>query len=128
MAGSHYIKIPRDLNDLKEKVVFGLTKRQLICIGAAAAIAIPLYYLMYKSIGSSDAIRIAGFAAAPAVFFGFYVKNGITLEKTLKYFWEFTKKPKKLTFRSVNIYTAIEEYIEYKKLEKALKKADGGKR
>ena len=128
MAGSHYIKIPRDLNDLKEKVFMGLTKRQLICIGAAAAIALPIYYLIYKNVGTSDAIRIAGVAAAPAVFFGFYVKNGITLEKTLKFFWEFMKKPRKLTFRSVNIYTAIEEYMEYKKLEKALKRADGDKK
>ena len=127
MAGSHYIKIPRDLNDLKEKVMFGLTKRQLICLGAAVAIALPTYYFIYKSVGSTDAIRIAGFAAAPAVFFGFYIKNGIPLEKTLKFFKEFTQKPKKLTYKSVNIYTAIDEYIEYKRLEKLLKKANTGK-
>ena len=127
MAGSHYVKIPRDLNDLKEKVMFGLTKRQLICLGVAVAIALPTYYLIYKSVGSTDAIRIAGFAAAPAVFFGFYIKNGIPLEKTLKFFKEFTQKPKKLTYKSVNIYTAIDEYIEYKRLEKLLKKANKGK-
>lgn len=123
MAGSHYIKIPRDLNDLKEKVMFGLTKRQLICLGAAAAIAIPIYYYTYKTMGSDDAIRVAGLVAAPAVFFGFYIKNGIPLEKTLKFFWEFMKKPKKLTFRSVNIFTAIDEYIEYRRLKRILKKS-----
>lgn len=124
MAGSHYIKIPRDLNDLKEKVMFGLTKRQLICLGAAAAIAIPLYYYIYKTLGTDDAIRIAGIAAAPAVFFGFYIKNGIPLEKLLKFFLEFMKKPKKITYRSVNIFTAIDEYIEYQRLKRILKKSD----
>ena len=126
MAGSHYIKIPRDLNDLKEKVMLGLTKRQLICLGAAAATSLPLYYFTYKNMGSANSIRIAGIAAAPAVFFGFYIKNGIPLEKTLKFFWKFMKKPKKVTFKSVNIYTAIVEYIEYQRLKKILRKADGG--
>ena len=124
MAGSHYIKIPRDLNDLKEKVMFGLTKRQLICLGAAAVIAIPLYYYTYKTMGTDEAVRVAGLAAAPAVFFGFYIKNGIPLEKMLKFFWEFMKKPKKMTYRSVNIFTAIDEYIEYQRLKKILKKSD----
>lgn len=124
MAGSHYIKIPRDLNDLKEKIMFGLTKRQLICLGAAAVIALPLYYMTYKTMGADQAIRIAGLTAAPAVFFGFYIKNGIPLEKMLKFFWEFMKKPKKMTFRSINIFTAIDEYIEYQRLKKILKKSN----
>lgn len=124
MAGSHYIKIPRDLNDLKEKVMLGLTKRQLICLGAAAVTAIPLYYYTYKTMGTDEAVRVAGLAAAPAVFFGFYIKNGIPLEKMLKFFWEFMKKPKKMTYRSVNIFTAIDEYIEYQRLKKILKKSD----
>ena len=124
MAGSHYIKIPRDLNDLKEKVMLGLTKRQLICLGAAAVTAIPLYYYTYKTMGTDEAVRVAGLAAAPAVFFRFYIKNGIPLEKMLKFFWEFMKKPKKMTYRSVNIFTAIDEYIEYQRLKKILKKSD----
>ncbi len=124
MAGSHYIKIPRDLNDLKEKVMLGLTKRQLICLGAAAVIAIPLYYYTYKTMGTDESVRIAGLAAAPAVFFGFYIKNGIPLEKTLKFFWEFMKKPKKMTYRSVNIFTAIDGYIEYQRLKRILKKSN----
>ena len=34
-----YVSIPKDLNTVKTKVLFNLTKRQLICFGCGAAIA-----------------------------------------------------------------------------------------
>ena len=37
-----YVSIPQDLNKVKIKVLFGLTKRQLICFGAAALVGVPL--------------------------------------------------------------------------------------
>ena len=37
-----YISIPRDLTRVKTKVFFGLTKRQLVCFGAAALIGVPV--------------------------------------------------------------------------------------
>lgn len=41
-----YISVPRDLTRVKTKVFFGLTKRQLICFGAAALIGIPSFFLL----------------------------------------------------------------------------------
>ena len=46
-----YIPVPRDLTRVKSKVFFNLTKRQLICFGAAALIGVPLFFLL-KSSGS----------------------------------------------------------------------------
>ena len=41
-----YIPVPRDLTRVKSKVFFNLTKRQLICFGAAALIGVlPLFFL-----------------------------------------------------------------------------------
>ena len=40
MAAS-YISVPRDLTKVKSKVMFNLTKRQLICFGVAALIGVP---------------------------------------------------------------------------------------
>ena len=45
-----YIPVPRDLTRVKTKVFFNLTKRQLICFGAAALIGVPLFFLV-KSMG-----------------------------------------------------------------------------
>ena len=33
-----YVTVPKDLTKVKSKVMFGLTKRQLVCFGAAALI------------------------------------------------------------------------------------------
>ena len=46
-----YIPVPRDLTRVKTKVFFNLTKRQLICFGAAALIGVPLFFLV-KSLGN----------------------------------------------------------------------------
>ena len=40
-----YVTIPKDLSRVQSKVLFGLTKRQVICFGAAALIGVPLFFL-----------------------------------------------------------------------------------
>ena len=36
-----FVSVPKDLTKVKTKVIFNLTKRQLICIGIAAAFGVP---------------------------------------------------------------------------------------
>lgn len=50
-----YVTIPKDLTKVKSKVMFGLTKRQLICFGAAALIGVPLFFLLKSVINSTAA-------------------------------------------------------------------------
>ena len=40
-----YVTVPKDLTKIKSKVMFNLTKRQLICFSAAVAIGLPLFFL-----------------------------------------------------------------------------------
>ena len=40
-----YVTIPKDLSKVQSKVLFGLTKRQVICFGAAALIGVTLFFL-----------------------------------------------------------------------------------
>ena len=46
-----YISVPRDLSRVKSKILFNLTKRQLLCFGAAALIGVPSFFLL-KSLGN----------------------------------------------------------------------------
>ena len=39
-----YVTVPKDLTKIKSKVMFNLTKRQLICFSAAVAIGLPLFF------------------------------------------------------------------------------------
>ena len=50
-----YVTVPKDLTKVKNKVAFNLTKRQIICIGIAAAIGFPFYFLTRGSLGTSNA-------------------------------------------------------------------------
>ena len=40
-----YVTIPKDLSRIQSKVLFGLTKRQVICFGAAALAGVPLFFV-----------------------------------------------------------------------------------
>jgi len=40
-----FVPVPKDLSRVKSKVAFNLTKRQIICFAAAAAVGIPMYFL-----------------------------------------------------------------------------------
>ena len=50
-----YVTVPKDLTKVKSKVMFGLTKRQLVCFGAAVLIGVPLFFLLQRTAGSSTA-------------------------------------------------------------------------
>ena len=42
---AHYVQIPKDLNDIKQKFMFGLTKRQVVSFGIGGVMGIPLFFL-----------------------------------------------------------------------------------
>ena len=46
---------PKDLSRVQSKVLFGLTKRQVICFGAAAVIGVPLFFLTKGALGTTTA-------------------------------------------------------------------------
>ena len=49
-----YVNVPKDLTKIKSKVLFNLTKRQLICLGLAALMGVPLFFLLKGGIGNGD--------------------------------------------------------------------------
>lgn len=78
-----YVSIPKDLTKVKNKVAFNLTKRQLLCIGAGAAIGIPVYFLTRGVLGNSTAATIMILLMLPAFMFAMYEKDGMHLEEVL---------------------------------------------
>ena len=48
-----YVPVPKDLTQVKTKLVLNLTKRQLIFFSLAAAVGVPFYFLTRKGLGSS---------------------------------------------------------------------------
>ena len=79
-----YVTVPKDLTKVKNKVAFNLTKRQIICIGIAAAIGFPFYFLTKGSLGTSNAVLGMVLLMVPAFLFAMYEKDGMPLEQVLK--------------------------------------------
>ena len=103
---AHYVPIPKDLNDIKEKFIMGFTKRQVICFGIGLVLGAPVYFLTRASIGMSGAIFAMGAVAAPAILCGIYKKNGVFLEKQVKFMREYFTRPRKRYYRTTNIFVS----------------------
>ena len=87
---AHYVQIPKDLNDIKEKFIMGFTKRQVICFGIGLVLGAPVFFLTKTAIGMSGAIFAMGAVAAPAILCGLatlfgsgdYLSNSLALKKS----------------------------------------------
>ena len=117
-----FVSVPKDLTKIKNKVVLNLTKRQLVCLVAAAAVGLPFYFLTKNYIGTSNAATGMVVLMLPAFLFAMYEKDGMPLEKIL---WNIInvklKKPAVRKYEVRNIYE-MEEKIILKQ------KKGGGKR
>ena len=118
-----YVNVPNDLSKIKTKVAFNLTKRQLICFGAAAVVGVPLYLLTRKAIGNSAALLLMLAVMLPAFLLAMYERDGLPLEKVLynilrvKYL-----RPGVRPYRTENInapFTGKEESLAKNKSPKA---------
>ena len=78
-----YVSVPKDLTKVKSKVMFNLTKRQVVCLGIAAALGLPFYFLTKGYIGTSNAATGMILLMLPAFFFAMYEKDGLPFEKLL---------------------------------------------
>ena len=108
MAAS-YISVPRDLTKVKSKILFNLTKRQLICFSVAALIGVPSFFLI-KSVAEVN-VAVMGMMVImmPIFFFAMYEKNGRPLEVYLGHFIEaIFIRPKKRPYKTDNYYAALQ--------------------
>lgn len=70
-----YIPVPRDLTRVKTKVFFNLTKRQLLCFGAAALIGVPIFFLVKATGNVSLAALSMMIVMLPLFFLAMYEKD-----------------------------------------------------
>ena len=100
-----YVNVPNDLSKIKTKIAFNLTKRQLICFGAGAAIGVPTYLLTRQAIGNTGALFAMLAIMLPAFLLAMYEKDGLPFEKVIRNIIrvKFTR-PGIRPYRTENIY------------------------
>ena len=105
-----YIPVPKDLTKVKSKVLFNLTRRQLVCFGGGALIGVPLFFLLKGPLGNSPAAICMIVVMMPFFLFALYEKNGLPLEKHLLYLIRTCfLRPKRRPYMTDNFYAALEK-------------------
>ena len=103
-----YVPVPKDLTKVKSKLLFNLTKRQLICFGGGALIGVPLFFLLRGSLGASPAAILMVLSMLPLFVMGLYEKNGRPLEKVLgDVIQTVFLRPKQRPYQTDNLYAAL---------------------
>lgn len=126
-----YVPVPKDLSKIKTKVVFNLTKRQLICFGAAVLIGVPLFFLTKDVISTSAASLLMVLVMLPCFLLAMYEKHGRPLEKIVRDIIQARFiRTKERPYQSDNFYTALARQNALDKEVKAIvteKKTKPGK-
>ena len=127
-----YVPVPKDLNAVKTKVMFNLTKRQLICFSSGAAVGIPLFFLCKSFMNTSVAAIIMIIVMLPFMLMAMYEKNGQPLEKIV---WNIVQvcflRPKQRPYQTNNFYSVLERQEKLDKevyrIVRKTKAHEGGK-
>ena len=108
-----YIQVPRDLSKVRTKVLFGLTKRQLLCFTAAALLGVPFFFLLRHFGNNTAAMMGMILIMLPFFLLAMYEKDGEPLEVVLKHFTESCfVRPKHRPYKTNNYYAVLEKQAE----------------
>ena len=123
------INTPKDLNNVKTRMAFGLTKRQIICFAIGGGIGFPLYLVLRKVLPTDVSALVMMAVIFPVFFFAIYEKDGKTAEQVLFDIYNQRIRSKGIRrYRSQNIYEQLEEKENIRKEIRRLeaKKNKGG--
>lgn len=104
-----YVPVPKDLTNVKTKLVFNLTQRQLICFSLGGLVGVPVYFLSRNTIGNSAAVLVMMGLMMPFFFFAMYERDGQPAEKLLRNRIRFWLSPRNRPYRTNNLYKILSQ-------------------
>ena len=124
-----YVTVPKDLSKIKTKVAFNLTKRQIVCLGAALLVGLPLFFLLKGNAGTTLAAMAMIVVMLPCFLFAMYERHGQPLEVVVKNIIQtkFTR-PKERPYQTENFYAVLERQRKLEKEVSAIVKGAGSRR
>ena len=111
---SEYVPVPKDLTRVKSKLIFNLTKRQVVCFGLGALVGVPMFFLTKDTIGPSMAALVMIAVMLPFFMFAMYERHGMPLEVLSRgptAFKHATVRPRKRVYQTENFYATIDQNI-----------------
>ena len=111
-----YVPVPKDLTKVKTKVMFNLTKRQLVCFGGGALVGVPLFFLLKGPVGTSAASMCMIVVLLPFFLLAMYEKNGQPLEKIIGNIIRVSiTRPKQRPYKTNNFYAVLQRQAQLDK-------------
>lgn len=69
-----YVPVPKDLTKVETKVMFNLTRRQLVCFTAGALVGVPLFLWLREPAGNSMAAMCMMLVMMPFFLLAMYLQ------------------------------------------------------
>jgi hypothetical protein len=104
-----YVPVPKDISKVKVKVLFGLTKRQILCFGLGAVFGIPFFLLTRKTLGNEASMILMVVIMMPFFFLGMFEKNGLPAELVARNIIRHAYWPGVRPYKTENLYEIISE-------------------
>ena len=103
-----YVPVPKDLTKVKTKVMFNLTRRQLVCFTAGALVGVPLFLWLREPAGNSMAAMCMMLVMMPFFLLAMYEKHGQPLEKIISNILKVAViRPKQRPYQTNNFYAVL---------------------
>lgn len=124
------IKIPQEIRNYKEKLILGMTLRQIICLTLAIAINVPMYMFLRPHIGDEIASWIIMITGIPLFLIGFFKYNNMNFESFAMMMIRFNfMTPQKRKYKTENVIAQVmdiksDNNLQHKNNKKKKKKTD----
>ncbi|MDE5771341.1 MAG: PrgI family protein [Ruminococcus sp.] len=107
------VKIPKEIQDYKSKLVFGLTTRQIIAIAGALAVGVPLGVLGYGRISGDTLSWMVILSVVPFAGWGWFTFKDMRFEVFMKSFLSMNFLPQRRVYEDtdINIFHSLREEI-----------------
>ena len=102
------VKIPKEITEYKEKIIFGLSLRQLVCVFIGGIVCIGTYVIIKPFLGADLASDIIIIEAIPIFMFGFIKVRSFNFETYARIFIKHQLGKNKRTYEN-RLYLDIAE-------------------
>lgn len=102
------VRIPKEITEYKEKILLGMSLRQLICFAIAIATSFGAFFLLKGMFSFSTLGTIIMIINIPTIAVGFLKKNGFTMEEWIPIVLNQKFRNNKLTYKT----SLNDEYVE----------------
>ncbi|OTP24864.1 PrgI family protein [Enterococcus mundtii] len=109
------VRVPKDIKEYKEKIILGMSMKQLVSVSIAIGINILISVVFIGFLGYSMEIVswMMILSSIPVVAFGWLKKDGLSFQKFLYYFFHYHLLPgKRYKLQQINTSEELNETNE----------------